>query len=113
LKKTGLSYTTVVNGCFLDYWCTKAFKSYMTPVTTFIDIANEFAAIPGTGDTPVAFTHTADVARYVVALLQKESWDPISYVVGDRVTMNQFLRLAEAAKGKCLSCKEAGRMTSI
>lgn len=48
---------------------------------------------------PVAFTHTSDVAKYVAALLDLDMWEPESFVFGDKVTLNEFLHLAEAAKG--------------
>jgi hypothetical protein len=99
LKETSLEYTVVQNGCFLDYWCMNTVKSYMVPATTVIDARNNAASIPGSGNTPVAFTHTSDVAKYVAALLDLNRWEPESFVVGDKVTLNEFLHLAEAAKG--------------
>lgn len=63
------------------------------------DIANNAAAIPGSGDVPAVFTHTSDVARFVAASLDLDHWDSVHYVIGDRVTWNEFLRLAEEAKG--------------
>ncbi|KAI9147443.1 NmrA-like family protein [Paramyrothecium foliicola] len=100
LEKTkDLQWTVVHNGYFLDYFGIPKVKSHMQPVTLILDIPHHRAAIPGTGDTPVIFTHTTDVAKYVVALLDADSWGKVSNIVGDRVTLNQFLRLAEAATG--------------
>ncbi|OQD68919.1 hypothetical protein PENPOL_c002G01935 [Penicillium polonicum] len=99
LKETSLEYTVVQNGCFLDYWCMNTVKSYMVPATTVIDTRNNAASIPGSGNTPVVFTHTSDVAKYVVALLDLNKWEPESFVVGDKVTLNEFLHLSEEAKG--------------
>lgn len=99
MKETSLEYTVVQNGCFLDYWCMNTVKSYMVPATTVIDTKNNAASIPGSGNTPVVFTHTSDVAKYVVALLDLNKWEPESFVVGDKVTLNEFLHLAEEAKG--------------
>jgi hypothetical protein len=64
-----------------------------------LDIANDFAAIPGSGDVPVVLTHTFEVARFVAALVKLPRWEKDPYIVGDRVTWNEFLRLAEEAKG--------------
>ena len=57
------------------------------------------AAIPGSGNTPVAFTHTSDIAQFVVASLDLPEWPEESWIIGDKVTWNEALRLAEAAKG--------------
>lgn len=67
-----------------------------------VDVAHDVAAIPGSGDVPIVFTHVADVARFVAASLglPEGRWDPDSYVVGDRLTWNEFLELAEEAKGR-------------
>jgi uncharacterized protein YbjT (DUF2867 family) len=98
LEATSLEYTTVINGYFLDYFVPKV-KSYMPPMAFVLDIANNFAAIPGSGDVPVVLTHTFDIARFVAALVAQPKWEKESYIVGDRVTWNEFVRLAEEAKG--------------
>ncbi|KAI8189881.1 hypothetical protein K4K51_003654 [Colletotrichum sp. SAR 10_75] len=94
-----LEYAVVHNGFFLDYWAPQAEKSNMTPFTLFIDIPNDSAAIPGSGNVPSAFTHTRDVAKFVAAALDLKKWDNDLYIVGDKVTWNEFLKLAEDAKG--------------
>ncbi|CCF36710.1 hypothetical protein CH063_08218 [Colletotrichum higginsianum] len=100
LKETkGLEYTVIHNGYFLDYWATPAIPSNMTPFTLVLDIPNNVATIPGSGNTPVAFTHTADVSKFVAAALDLEKWEPETFIVGDKVTWNEFLQHAEAAKG--------------
>ncbi|KAL6401271.1 hypothetical protein AUP68_15138 [Ilyonectria robusta] len=62
-------------------------------------MANNTAAILGSGDVPVVFTHTADVAKFVAASLALSQWEPDTYVIGDKLTWHEFLPLAEAAKG--------------
>ncbi|KAL6407494.1 nmra-like family protein [Ilyonectria robusta] len=100
LKETKtLEYTIVHNGFFLDYWCQNVVKSHMPPTTVAIDIFNGAAGIPGAGNTPVTFTHTTDVAKYVAAFIDLEKWEPDTYIIGDSVTWNEFLKLAETAKG--------------
>jgi nucleoside-diphosphate-sugar epimerase len=95
-----LEYTVVHNGMLLDYWTTK--PTEMSPFSLVVDVAHKAAAIPGDGNTPVAFTHTSDIARYVAALLDEKKWDIESTIVGDKVTWNEFVKLAEAAQGKLL-----------
>ena len=102
LRKTiSLETTVVYTGYFLDYWGMPGVKSNMSPITLILDIPNNSAAIPGSGDMPVIFAHTVDVAKFTAASLDLEKWDPQLYVIGDRITWNEFLRLAEKVKGKC------------
>jgi hypothetical protein len=46
----------------------------MGPLPIIIDVANNAAAIPGSGNVPVAFTHTTDVANFTAKLLNLEKW---------------------------------------
>ncbi|PHH59411.1 hypothetical protein CDD81_3221 [Ophiocordyceps australis] len=94
-----LETTYFLIGFYLDYWGIPGVKSNMGPFPIAIDIPNNTAAIPGTGDTPITFTHSTDVAKFVSAFLDLDEWDPITYVGGDSVTWNQFLQYAEDAKG--------------
>ncbi|CAH0003544.1 unnamed protein product [Clonostachys byssicola] len=94
-----LETTRFLNGFFLDYFGLPKFPSHMPPTTMVLDVANNAAAIPGSGDVPAVFTHTSDVAKFVAASLDLDNWDPVHYVIGDRVTWNEFLHLAEEAKG--------------
>lgn len=100
LKRTkNLEYTIFHTGYFSDYWGMPVVKSNMAPMTAVIDIAHNAAAIPGSGNVPVIFTHTTDVAKYVAASLDLDTWDPEFFIIGDRLTWNEFLQLAEDAKG--------------
>ena len=99
LAATTLEYTSILNGYFIDYFVVPKVKSYMPPVALAVDIQHNFAGVPGTGDIPVVFSHTFDVALFVAALLDQPKWDKESYVIGDRVTWNEFIRLAEEVKG--------------
>lgn len=99
LDTTSLEYTAVINGFFLDYYVVPHVKSYLSGLTLAIDIANKTAAIPGSGDVPVVFTYSFDIGRFVAALLSQSSWEKESYIVGDKVTLNEFLAIAEEARG--------------
>lgn len=95
-----LEYTSFYTGFFLDYWGIPTVKSYMSPAIMVLDIAHNAAAIPGSGNTPLAFTHTSDVAKYVAAALDLEKWEPGYNLSADKVTWNEFLALAENVRGK-------------
>ncbi|KAH8880910.1 NAD(P)-binding protein, partial [Thozetella sp. PMI_491] len=94
-----LEWTVFHIGYFMDYFGMPNLPSYLTPLVMLMDMMGDTAAIPGTGDTPVTFTHTSDVGKFVAASLDLKSWDRISTVIGDKVTMNEAVRLAEEAKG--------------
>jgi uncharacterized protein YbjT (DUF2867 family) len=99
LKKTSLEWTYVSNGYFLDYYGAPKVKTYMPPLSCVVDVANDFAGIPGSGDVPITFTHTFDVGKFTAALLTKTKWeDEESIIIGDKVTFNEFVRLAEEIK---------------
>lgn len=64
-----------------------------------LDIPNNAVAIPGSVEVPIVFTHTWDVAKFVAAYVEKPQWDREAFVIGDKITLNEPLRLAEEAKG--------------
>ncbi|KAI0551288.1 NAD(P)-binding protein [Xylaria curta] len=94
-----LEFTSFYTGVFLDYWFVPAIKSYMKPAIMVLDILNAAAAIPGSGDNPIAFTHTSDVAKYVAAALDLEKWKPSYNLTADKVTWNEFLAMVENVCG--------------
>ncbi|KAK7428140.1 hypothetical protein QQZ08_005379 [Neonectria magnoliae] len=99
LRQTGLEWTEILPGYFLDYWGMPRIKSHMTTMLPAIDIANKVAGIPGTGNEVISFTYTFDVAKIVSHILELDTWDEATYIVGDKLTWNQFLHLAEEARG--------------
>ncbi|KAL9571924.1 hypothetical protein ACKAV7_003913 [Fusarium commune] len=115
-----LEYTAVYNGYFADYWVLPKVKSYQSPLALVVDIANDFAAIPGSGNELVTFTHTFDVARFVAVLIGAPKWDKESYIIGDKISWNQFVQYAEEAKGVKFTVKhesiedlKAGKITEL
>ncbi|KAF7177894.1 hypothetical protein CNMCM7691_006370 [Aspergillus felis] len=99
LRSTSLEYTLVSNGFFLDYYGLPKAKSYLQPFVFAVDMANNAATIPGSGDTPVVFTHTFDVANFVAALVGHADWPERSIIIGDKKTWNDFVAIAEEIKG--------------
>ncbi|RMJ20300.1 hypothetical protein CDV36_000112 [Fusarium kuroshium] len=99
LEKTSLEYTSWLTGYFADYYIAPHLPSHMTILRVVIDMENNAAAIPGSGDVPVAFTYTVDLAKFVAASLSLSKWQPETYLAGDKLTWNQLLKLAETAKG--------------
>ncbi|KAF3403610.1 hypothetical protein F1880_009706 [Penicillium rolfsii] len=99
LEKTSLIYTAIYNGMFMDYYGSPLLKSNVRPFPMFIDILNKRAAIPGSGTEPIVFTHVLDIARFVVRMLELPAWPQKSYIIGDRVTLQEFIQIAEKARG--------------
>lgn len=99
IQKTGLEYTLFSTGWFLDYYGIPHIKSYLSPFTFVVDVANYAAAIPGDGNTKVTFTYTWDTAKFVAAAMDLEKWSETSWIVGDRKTYNEVLSLAEEVRG--------------
>jgi len=96
-----LSYTIFHCGYFLDYFAvphtpSSLPPSYMIPEIPFVDIAAGKAAIPGDGDTPVTWTHTADVGRFVAkACADPADWCERSITIGASATFHSIVAVAE------------------
>ncbi|KAH7371111.1 hypothetical protein BKA66DRAFT_444287 [Pyrenochaeta sp. MPI-SDFR-AT-0127] len=120
LEGSSLEYTAVINGFFLDYWGFPKVKSYLGPNPLILDIAGNAAAIPGSGDVPGVFTYSFDIGRFVAALLSVTKWDKESVIIGDKLTWNEFLAIAEEVKGTKftvakddLSTLQQGKITEL
>jgi nucleoside-diphosphate-sugar epimerase len=98
-----LEWTRFHNGFFLDYYFSSKMKTFLTPGKYIADLDENKAIIPGDGNVPVSFTHTLDVARFVVASLSLAHWPSRLYMFGDHLTWNEFIDLAEKASGSFTS----------
>lgn len=84
----------------MDYWFTPKIPSAVKfNFPSWIDLDHNYAAIPGDDNTPMVLTHSRDIGRFVVKVLSLSTWEKRYFLVGDRLTLNEFLRLAEEAKG--------------
>jgi nucleoside-diphosphate-sugar epimerase len=100
LAKTDLEWTRVHNGYFVDYFGAPHLESHLQPVSFGIDMANKAAGIPGTGNDVMCFTYTKDLAKFVVAALDLPKWDEAMFCYGDKITWNEFLKIAEEVRGQ-------------
>lgn len=75
-------------------------ETYIPQTTFVVDMAHKHAAIPGDGKQQVTFTYTKDVGKFVVAALTLPKWDRDTYVIGDKMTWEDFVKVAEEARGK-------------
>jgi nucleoside-diphosphate-sugar epimerase len=67
-----------------------------------LDFKGGKATIPGDGNQKVVFTHTRDIAKYVVASLTLEHWEPDSRIAGNRLSYLEVVKLAEEVMSKKL-----------
>lgn len=100
LKTSSLEYTRVIPGFFMDYWGMPHVQTHLQPLSFGIDISSATAAIPGDGNNVICMTYTYDMATYLVKALDLKEWPEFSVIVGDEVTYNQVLSMAEAFTGK-------------
>lgn len=102
LASSPLEYTRVATGFFVDYLGMPLVETNMAPFTWAIDIYGRKAAIPGDGDQLISLTHSVDLARYVVKLLDVAEdggcWDEWSIVVGEDISLNEIVKLAERVR---------------
>ncbi|ENH66797.1 hypothetical protein FOC1_g10007453 [Fusarium oxysporum f. sp. cubense race 1] len=104
LSQTKIEYTAVSNGHFSDYYGYPKVQTYLKHANFLIDIANKTAAVPGSGEDKVAFTYSFDVARFVDALVNTEEKSPKhSVIIGEKITVNEIVAIAEDARGELFS----------
>ncbi|RGP69569.1 sdr family [Fusarium sporotrichioides] len=99
LEKTDLEFSLVSIGQFLDYWAAPRIPSYVGAANLQIDAASRAAIIPGDGKNPVVMTHSIDAAKFTVALLDLTSWKSRYSIIGNRLTLNEAVKLAEEVMG--------------
>ncbi|KAF4872122.1 Oxidoreductase BOA1 [Colletotrichum siamense] len=100
LKETDLEYTQFSNGMFMDYWLAPRIESaFRLNLPCWVDLDNHIAAIPGDGNRPIVLTHSRDIGRFVAAVLGLPRWERRYYLVGDRLTVNDFVAIAEETSG--------------
>ncbi|KAM0513262.1 hypothetical protein ACHAPE_008112 [Trichoderma viride] len=109
VKKSGLEYTRFINGLWLNIWAADAPREeavgrsgYLGP-PFIIDIKAGNASIPGDGSRQVAVTDMRDIGKYVTAALDFEKWDEDSIIVGEKISVNEFVEKVERVTGKSLN----------
>lgn len=99
LEKTNLEWTAFNIGWFLEYFGMPHVKTYIQQTTFVVDMAGKSASIPGDGKQKMTFTYSLDVAKFVIAALDLPKWDRDTIVIGDKMTWEEFVKLAEEARG--------------
>lgn len=102
LKISGLEYTRVYPGYFMDYWGVPNVRTHIRYFAYGVDICNARAVIPGDGNDLITMTYSYDMAEFVVHLMDLPSWPESSYIAGDDITFNRILDLAQTLRGNFL-----------
>ncbi|TVY63137.1 Oxidoreductase BOA1 [Fusarium oxysporum f. sp. cubense] len=120
LKTTDLEYSAWYTGFFIDYYVSPPLKSPLDHWTVFIDITNRTAALPGSGDVPVAMSYTMDVAKFVAGSLSLSKWERETLIYNDKLTMNQYVQVIEEVRGEkiqvtydSLDLLKSGKITEL
>lgn len=99
LEKSGLEYTLIHTGLFLDYLAWPVMLSDLEIQSLIVNLRTNRAVIHGSGNTHIAWTHTRDVASFTVALLDVKDWDKRYFSFADRLTSRELVQLCEELKG--------------
>ncbi|KAF2018119.1 NAD(P)-binding protein [Aaosphaeria arxii CBS 175.79] len=99
LRASKLEYTLVIIGFIMDYYGIPHVKSNLHSFKWILDFDNKRAIIPGDGTTKISFLFSADVAKYVVALLDLDRWPELSRFRGSTVTPKEMVEAAEKVTG--------------
>ncbi|KAH6663285.1 hypothetical protein F5X68DRAFT_144529 [Plectosphaerella plurivora] len=100
LQTTGMEHTRFIIGFLMDYYGFPAEPIPVTPLAVVLDMDKCRAAIPADGNAPVTFTHSETIAKFVVASLDLPSWPSKSWIVGDTISWNEALAIAEDVRGR-------------
>lgn len=100
LDQSPLEHTFFTNGIFLDFYTTPGIPSDLTKIApVFVDMAGNAASIPGNGTAMIVATHSRDIGKAVARLLNESDWPKRSILIGDRLSCNDLVKLAEETKG--------------
>lgn len=100
LEQTGLEFTRVVNGWFLGYFGMPHWQTHLHPWMNVLNMERRWAAVPGDGSAKANFVTTEDMGKFVANMMDLGSWSKVSTFVGDCLTMNQLVEMAEEARGE-------------
>eukprot|EP01119_Soliformovum_irregulare_P008438 TRINITY_DN21556_c0_g1_i1.p1 TRINITY_DN21556_c0_g1~~TRINITY_DN21556_c0_g1_i1.p1 ORF type:complete len:298 (+),score=73.44 TRINITY_DN21556_c0_g1_i1:46-939(+) len=99
VENSGLEYTFIGNGLFMDYLAPAGKKGYLADVPIPVMPENKSAKIPGTGDEALTLTLAADIGKAVVELLLQDHWPKYFWISGEVTSWNRILKEAEEITG--------------
>ena len=106
LQQSGLEYTLILNGAFMD--------NVGTPYMPQFDFENNTFQYWGDGEQPCDFTTTDDTAKYIAqAVSDPDLANTALEVAGDVLTMKELLAAYEEATGNKLQEKQLGSVEDL
>ncbi|OAQ64930.1 NADH(P)-binding domain-containing protein [Pochonia chlamydosporia 170] len=91
-----IEWTLVSVGWLADYIVPKKNRYLTDAGEAFpIDITSKKVIIPGTGNDPVDLTAARDLARALALLVSHPSWEPYTYISGEKTTWNELAMLVQ------------------
>jgi uncharacterized protein YbjT (DUF2867 family) len=106
LQQSGLEYTLILNGAFMD--------NFGTPYAAQFDLDNGVFEYWGDGETPLDFTTTDDTAKYVAETVSDPDLvNTALEVAGEVLSNKQLLAAYEEATGKKLTEKRLGSVEDL
>jgi uncharacterized protein YbjT (DUF2867 family) len=104
LQQSGLEYTLVLNGAFMD----------MIAYMPLFDLEHQTFQYWGDGETPMDFTTTDDTAKYVAEAVSDPGLANTALeVAGDTLSAKQLKAIYEGAKGIKLTEKQLGSIAEM
>jgi uncharacterized protein YbjT (DUF2867 family) len=106
LQQSGLTYTLILNGAFMD--------NVGTPYMPQFDLEHHIFQYWGDGETPLDFTTTDDTAKYVAEAVSDPALANTALeVAGDVLTAKQLKAAYEEATGNQLQEKPLGTVAEL
>jgi hypothetical protein len=103
LQSTGMESTRFMIGFLMDYYGAPAELPPVLPLAVVLDIENNKAALPVTGDDKVTLTHSETIGKFVATSLDLKEWPEKSWIIGDTLTWREALGLVESTRSKSFS----------
>lgn len=101
-KTTGLEYSFIYPGMFMDYFGMPKVQSALRPLALFVDPEHDMALIPGDGEARMYISHTKDCARYIALAMELEEWPDVMVTATSSISPNGLVDLFERALGRKL-----------
>ena len=101
VKASGLEYTNFATGIFMNTFVTGTPRGEaealegLRPWNFIINMKDGTADIPGDGNAKVTMTTMGDVGKFVTAALDLETWEEEMGMVGETLTYNEAVKIAE------------------
>ena len=106
LQQSGLEYTLILNGAFMD--------NIGTPYAAQFDLDNGVFQYWGDGETPLDYTTTDDTAKYVAEAVSDQNLANTALeVVGEVLSNKQLVAAYQDATGKKLQEKQLGSVEDL